>query len=131
MYFLIRFPFEYDPRLYKYNISAESAQLEGALAVTVLHRTLLISGFYPATVTEPITIRIFGIVNPNKVDITKTGAFGFALMLGDEALEGNFNIPGIVPLLAPGTSLLSQFDSVRQHSIYLAKIYSHKGKISR
>lgn len=54
------------------------------------------------TVTGPITIRLWGIVNPNKVDITRTGTFAFALMQDDEVLEGNFLITGIVPLLAPG-----------------------------
>ena len=53
-------------------------------------------------VTGPITIRLWGIVNPNKVDISKTGTFTVALMYEDDALEANFNIPGIVPLLAPG-----------------------------
>jgi hypothetical protein len=102
MYFLVRFPIDYDPQLYKYNITAESDNLDGALAVTVLHRTLLIKGFYDMNVTGAISIRIWGIVNPNKVDITKTGTFGLALMYQDVALEGDFTISGIVPLLAPG-----------------------------
>lgn len=53
-------------------------------------------------VTEPITIRLWGIVNPNKLDITRTGYFGFALMEDDNILEGNFQIQGVIPLLAPG-----------------------------
>jgi len=54
-------------------------------------------------VTGPITIRLWGIVNPNKLDITRTGAFGFALMEDDNVIEGNFQITGIIPLLAPGS----------------------------
>lgn len=55
-------------------------------------------------VTGPITLRLWGIVNPNKVDITKTGSYTFALMYGDVAIEANNNdIAGIVPFLAPGT----------------------------
>ena len=72
-------------------------------------------------VTGPITIRLWGIVNPNKLDITRTGSFGFALMEGDNILEGNFQIPGIIPLLAPGSFtlifLLIEIDSIQLASV--------------
>lgn len=56
-------------------------------------------------VTGPIVLRLWGIVNPNKVDISSTGTFTVALMYENDVLEGNFNIKGIVPLLAPGMLL--------------------------
>ena len=104
MYFLIRFPMEYDPKLFLYDPVVESDQLIGALKIIVRSREVRIYGFQDMTVTGYISIRLWGVVNPNKVDITKTGSYAFALMYGDVAIEANNNeISGIVPLLAPGT----------------------------
>jgi hypothetical protein len=102
----VRFPFDYDPALSTKTIVAESYQLQGALQVSVQNRQVLISGFYTMTVTGTITIRLWGIINPNKVDIQSTGAFGLALMSGTTALEGDFQIQGLIPLLAPGKKMI-------------------------
>lgn len=45
MFFLIRFPIDYDPNLYKNAIYATSAQLKGQLNVRVIHRNILVTGF--------------------------------------------------------------------------------------
>lgn len=125
MYFLVRFPHEYDPDLFKYSPVAESSDLTGYLNADVMSRQIKIYGFESMNVTGPITLRLWGIVNPNKVDISKTGTFTVALMYEDDALEGNFNIPGIVPLLAPGIFpyLYQAHFFFRQYSIHLFDIY--------
>ena len=109
MYFLIRFPSDYDPNLFKYDPVVESSQLTGALVGTVMSRQIIVTGFKSMTITGPITLRLWGVVNPNKVDISRTGTFSLALMQGDDVIEGNFAIPGIVPYLAPGTFFKNEF----------------------
>jgi len=118
-YFLIRFPFDFDPNLFKYQIEAVSDQLEGYLTAQVIHRQVIVDGFYDMDVTEPITIRLFGIVNPNKVDITRTGSFGLALMEEDIAIEGKFDITGIIPLLAPNSIQFISLTSTLEEARYL------------
>lgn len=44
MYFLVRFPHEYDPDLFKYSSIAESSQLVGYLNADVLSRQVKIYG---------------------------------------------------------------------------------------
>jgi hypothetical protein len=102
MHFLVRFPFDYDPNLKKYNLSVTSNELQGALKLTVENRQVIVTGFYDMDVTGLISIKVSGVVNPNKVDITSTGKFGLALMYNENVIEGSFAISGIVPLLAPG-----------------------------
>lgn len=70
-------------------------------------------------VTGPITLRLWGIINPNKVDIQSTGAFGLALMNDTTALEGNFQITGIIPLLAPDSIQFISLTSTIKYSRYL------------
>lgn len=118
MYFLIRFPSDYDPQLFKYDPVVESSQLTGALVGTVMSRQIIITGFKTMTVTEPITLRLWGVVNPNKVDITRTGTFTLALMQDDDVIEGNFAIPGIIPYLAPESIQFSAVSSTTSYSRY-------------
>lgn len=44
MYFLIRFPIEYDPRLFLYDPVVESNDLSGALEIDVISRQISIRG---------------------------------------------------------------------------------------
>ena len=54
-------------------------------------------------VTNAISINLWGIVNPNRIDNTRTGSFGIGLVdQFNNIIEGNFNLQGIIPLLAPG-----------------------------
>jgi hypothetical protein len=62
-------------------------------------------GFYDMeTFYRNITIKIWGIVNPNRVKNSRTNYFGFGLMdsSGKSIIEGKMDITGVIPLLAPG-----------------------------
>lgn len=109
---MIRFPDDYDPLLGPYKLVLTCAQLPGALKYVLYRRTLIVTGFYDLDLTgvTTISILIFGVVNPNRNGNNPTNRFSFGLLDVDlvTVIEGNFDIPGIIPSLAPeGISLLS------------------------
>lgn len=56
------------------------------------------------TFLQTITIKIWGVVNPNRVRNVRTNYFGFGLIdnAGKTIIEGKMDIDGIIPLAAPG-----------------------------
>lgn len=75
-------------------------------------RTLVIYGFYAMAITKPITLTIFGIVNPNRSAVADylSEFFGIGLidsklpktLHGYSLIEAAFTISNISPSLAPG-----------------------------
>ena len=102
MYFLIRFPVEYDPGIKKYNLEIESDTLEGSLKYIVRQRDLWINGFYLSDINSTLTynIKITGISNPNRVDNDATGTFLFGYISASNIISGT-QFDGIIPSLAP------------------------------
>lgn len=122
----------YDDNLGPYNLTITSDQLSGALTYKVLllfplttsttysfdspsqqyRRTIVIYGFYAMDITEAITIKIFGVVNPNRSDVTDyiSETFGIGLLdsklttqlHGYSLIEAAYTIANISPSLAPG-----------------------------
>jgi len=92
--FLIRFPKEYDPLLGPYPLIITCNELKGALSHKVYHRHVYITGMLNQTIiaNTDITITLFGVVTPNRVDNIETGFFGFGLIDNDglNVLYGNY-----------------------------------------
>lgn len=133
MMFFVRFPADYDPKLALYNIAVASDDLDGALHFFLIGRDLRITGndsktlkcnnsslgFYEKAVTGNITIRVWGVVNPNRYDNTQTDYFLAGIIQDDEMLYGNDKIEGIIPLLAPDGISLTTLSSTISNSRYL------------
>ena len=70
----------------------------------------MIYGFYDIyVVQQTIDIDIWGVINPNRINNDQTDYFGLGLVNNNtngndnySLIEATFNIPGIIPLLAPG-----------------------------
>ena len=104
----IRFPNDYDQSLSLNALVVTSSALQGALKYIVDRRDLIVYGFYDFyAVKQTIDIDIWGVINPNRVNNVRTNYFGIGILndinnIPSSLLEATFNIPGIVPLLAPG-----------------------------
>ena len=100
--------------------------MTGALRYKNFYRNIRVEGFLDQTVSGPITIKIFGVVNPNRNELKpQTGDFGIALLdENDEyhTVEANFKVPGVEVSLAPGgisfVSLSALTDKCRYSSNY-------------
>jgi hypothetical protein len=57
-----------------------------------------------------LSLKVFGVINPNRKDNKRTGDFGFYLMANNNRsiIEGNASIPGIIPYLSPGKNSLKK-----------------------
>ena len=104
----IRFPIDYDQSLSLNDLVVTSSVLQGTLKYRIDRRDLIIFGFYDFyAVKQTIDIDIWGVINPNRVNNVRTDYFGIGIFNDNNndpssLLEATFNIPGIVPLLAPG-----------------------------
>lgn len=92
----------------------------------------MISGFYTLYV-KPLTISIdvWGVTNPNRVNNDQTSYFGIGLLNNNSngnnnqsLIEGTFTIQGIIPLLAPGLIIIN-------YIIYLLNIYNRLNTIDK
>lgn len=105
---MIRFPNDYDQSLSLNDLVVTSSTLQGALKYRLDRRDLIVFGFYDFyAVKQTIDIDIWGVINPNRVNNIKTDYFGIGILNVDSTtlIEATFNIPGIVPLLAPGLQI--------------------------
>ncbi|KAL4482744.1 hypothetical protein ABPG73_021404 [Tetrahymena malaccensis] len=124
---LVYFPLNYDDNLGPYQLIITSQQLQGALKYKQYKRQLVIYGFYSMPITKPITIKIFGIVNPNRTTnqnyVSETFGIGLLDVSLPKALHG-YNlieadyqtIPNISPQLTPGGINFVSITSTNQYA---------------
>ncbi|EAS00909.2 transmembrane protein, putative (macronuclear) [Tetrahymena thermophila SB210] len=124
---LVYFPLNYDNNLGPYKLIITSEQLQGALKYKQYRRQLVIYGFYSMTITQPITIKIFGIVNPNRTtnQVYVSELFGIGLLdvslpkalHGYNLIEAAYQtIPNISPQLTPGGINFVSIASTNQYA---------------
>lgn len=73
---------------------------------------------YTDTVPEKITIRVWGVVNPNRYDNTRTGNFLGGIIEDTELKGGNEQILGVIPLLAPDSISLTSLSTSVAYARY-------------
>ncbi|KAL4499018.1 hypothetical protein ABPG72_016920 [Tetrahymena utriculariae] len=124
---LVYFPLNYDDNLGPYQLIITSQQLQGALKYKQYKRQLVIYGFYSMPVTQAITIKIFGIVNPNRNTNQNyvSEMFGIGLLdvslpkalHGYNLIEADYQtIPNISPQLTPGGINFVSITSTNQYA---------------
>ena len=110
MQILITFPEVYDPRLGD-NIDCSSPTgLKGDVGCVIKNRVVIIRGFDPYTpdADNPITIKIYGVTNPNQDINSNTGNFKIATYYTNTEIfvDSNNAAGAFEPLPAPSWSTL-------------------------
>lgn len=109
MYIVIQFPSDYDPLLGRAIACEQTAGLVGTVTCFASERGIYIENFetYIASATNPISIVIYGIINPNKQS-SLTGYFQIGTMVKStlKFMDLNAEAAALSFLAAPGWAYL-------------------------